>query len=70
MIRQTMLIGIAVLLTGCGLAETGAVATAGGASAAEQAKQARATEDRVRQQLEEAQKVRDESLKDAEKAAE
>ena len=70
MIRKMMLIGVAALLAGCGLAETGAAAAAGGASAVEQAKQAKATEDRVRQQVEDAQKASDERLKAAEQAAE
>ena len=38
----------AVLLSGCGLAETAVVAGANGASAAEQAKQAKQTEQKVR----------------------
>ncbi len=40
-----------VVLSGCGLAETTAVGASGAASEVEQAKQARATEQRVQQQL-------------------
>lgn len=43
-------------LAGCGLAETGATAVAGGASAAQQAKQAQDTEAKVRQQINDAYK--------------
>jgi hypothetical protein len=38
-------------LAGCGLVETGATAAAGGVSAAQQAKQAKATEAKVQQQI-------------------
>jgi hypothetical protein len=38
-------------LTGCGLAETGAVATAGGAAEIEQAKQARQIEAQAQQRV-------------------
>lgn len=38
-------------LAGCGLAETGVTATAGGASAAQEAKQAKQTEARMQQQI-------------------
>jgi hypothetical protein len=47
----------AVLLSGCGLAETGAVAAAQGETAAEQAKQAKETQAKVEKQIEEAQKA-------------
>ena len=42
------------LLSGCGLAETGAATATGAQSAAEQAAQARKTEDEVRQRLDDA----------------
>jgi hypothetical protein len=47
----------AALLSGCGLAETGAVAAGQGGSAAEQAKQAKETQAKVEKQIEEAQKA-------------
>jgi hypothetical protein len=40
-----------LLLAGCGLAETGVTAAAGGATAAQQAKDAKATEAKVQQQI-------------------
>jgi hypothetical protein len=49
LLATTMVLG--AMLTGCGLAETGAVAAAGGASQAEQARQAKQTEARVQQQV-------------------
>jgi len=45
----TLLVG--ALLAGCGLAETGAAAAAGGASQVEQVRQAKQTEARVQKQL-------------------
>lgn len=60
----------ALWLTGCGLAETTAVAGAQGASAAEQAKQARETEAKVQQKLDEAQRVAAEQRAAAERASE
>jgi hypothetical protein len=46
-----------ILLAGCGLAEVGASAAAGGASAVEQAKQAKEIEDKVKRDLEAAQQA-------------
>ena len=57
------------MLSGCGLAETGAAAAAGGASAAEQARQAKQTEDKMRQQIDDAEKKGAEAREAAEKAA-
>jgi hypothetical protein len=51
----TLLFATAILsatLAGCGLAETGAAAAAGGASQVEQARQAKETEARVKRQVE------------------
>ena len=48
-LTATALVG--ALLVGCGLAETGAAAAAGGVSQAEQVRQAKQTEARVQQQL-------------------
>jgi hypothetical protein len=45
---------VALLLSGCGLGETAASSAAGGASAVEQAKEGRAMEARVQQQLDDA----------------
>ena len=42
---------LSAMLTGCGLAETGAVAAAGGASQVQQAREAKQTEARVHQQV-------------------
>ena len=42
---------VAATLSGCGLAETGAAAAAGGASQVEQVRQAKQTEARVQKQL-------------------
>jgi len=56
-------------LSGCGLAETATTGAAVGSAEVEQAKQAKATEDRVRQRLDQANKVntqvRDQAEKDA-----
>ena len=49
--RVWALAGLLLSLTGCGVAETGTAAAAGAAGAAQQAAQAKATEERVRQQL-------------------
>jgi hypothetical protein len=53
-----------VLLSGCGLAETGAVA----ATEAEQAKQAKETQEKVEQKLDEAQEAAAKVRADAEAA--
>jgi hypothetical protein len=62
-------LGCAGSLASCGLAETGAAAAAGGASAAQQAQQAKATEDRVRRQVEDAMRVDAQHRADAEASA-
>ena len=49
MLTATLVVG--ALLAGCGLAETGAAAAAGGASQAEQARQGKRTEAQVQKQL-------------------
>lgn len=51
MIRVIPLLCLALSLSACGVAETGAAAAAGGASEVEQARQAKQTEARVQQQL-------------------
>ena len=55
LMATTMVLG--AMLTGCGLAETGAAAAAGGASQAQQAREAKQTEARVQQQLDAAMQV-------------
>jgi hypothetical protein len=42
---------LSAMLTGCGLAETGAAAAAGGASQVQQAREAKQTEERVQKQV-------------------
>jgi hypothetical protein len=49
MLTATLVVG--ALLAGCGLAETGAAAAAGGASQAEQVRQGKRTEAQVQKQL-------------------
>jgi hypothetical protein len=51
-LAKSLAIVVTVLaLAGCGLAETGITAAAGGASAAQDAKQAKDTEARLQQQI-------------------
>jgi hypothetical protein len=57
MIRGLIALSAASLLAGCGVAETGAVAAAGGASEVEQAKQARQQLDQVKVDLAAADKA-------------
>jgi len=49
--RSLALLGMLLALTGCGLVETGATAAAGSASEAQQAKDAKATEAKIQQQI-------------------
>jgi predicted dienelactone hydrolase len=49
--RPWALLAVVTLLGGCDLGGSGAAATAGSASAAQQAGEARKSEDRVRQQI-------------------
>ena len=60
----------AALLSGCGLAETGAVAATQGETAAEQAKQAKETQAKVEKQIEEAEKAAAAQREAAEKISE
>jgi len=69
-LRLAALAALASLLTGCGLAETGAVAATQGESAVEQAKEAKKTEERVEQKIQEAQKAEADARAAAEKASE
>jgi hypothetical protein len=50
--RAWQLIVLVSLLGGCGVADTGAAASAGAQAAGQQAAQAKRTEDQVRQQIE------------------
>jgi hypothetical protein len=56
-------------LAGCGLAETGASAAAGGVSKAEEARQAKETEARIQQQIDAAQAQAAEQRRAAEAAS-
>jgi hypothetical protein len=51
MARSLVLLSLVLSLTACGVAETGAVAAAAGASKAEEVRQGLQTEARVREQL-------------------
>jgi hypothetical protein len=53
----TLAITAALVLSGCGLAETGAVAATAAASKADEAKQAKQTEARMEQKINEAYKA-------------
>jgi hypothetical protein len=56
MARSLVLLALILSLTGCGVAETGAAAAAGGVSQAEEVRQGLRTEARVREQLDAAAK--------------
>lgn len=60
---------IAAMLSGCGLAETGATAAAEGKAAAEEAKQGKALEDKVKRDLDAAQQTESDRLKKADQEA-
>lgn len=68
--RIIPIIVVAALLTGCGLAEVGTGAAANGASAAEQAKAGQQQMEKVRKDVDAAQKTAADSLEAAEKASE
>lgn len=51
LVKSLVLMATLLTLTGCGLAETGVTAAAGGASAAQQAKDAKETEAKIQQQI-------------------
>ncbi len=72
MIRKCVLTAtvlLAACLYGCGLAETAVTTAAQGTAAAEQAKQGKALEAKVRQDLEAAQLAAKQQIDDAEAAA-
>ena len=56
MARSLVLVPLILLLTGCGVAETGAAAAAAGAAKAQEAREGLKTEARVREQLDAASK--------------
>jgi hypothetical protein len=60
---------VVALLSGCGLAETGATTVAEADAAAEQAKQGKALEDKVQRDIAAAQKTEADTLKRAEDAS-
>ena len=62
-------LSLATLLSGCGVAETGAAAAGAAASAAQEAKDARKTEDRVKEQIDAAYEQAAERNRTAEKDA-
>jgi hypothetical protein len=55
--RHLPLIGLILLVGGCGLAETAATGAAAGTTAAAQARDAKATEERVQKEIEAAQRA-------------
>ena len=69
MVRVTTLLVLLAALGGCGLVDSGASAAAAGESAAQQAAQARRDEDRVRQQIDAANRVAAEQRRAAEAQA-
>jgi hypothetical protein len=68
-IRSLLILSVAVSLTGCGVAETGAAAATAGASKAEEVRQGLQTEARVREQLDAASRAAAEQRNAAESAA-
>jgi hypothetical protein len=69
MVRVTTLVVLLGSLGGCGLVDSGAAAAASGESAAQQATQARHDEDRVREQIDAANRVAAEQRRAAEAQA-
>jgi hypothetical protein len=66
MTQLATILAVAATLSGCGLAETGAAAAAGGASQVQQAREAKQTEARVQKQLDAAYQQNAEHLHAAE----
>src|SRR5256886_11595223 len=69
MLRSLAVLALTGLLAGCGLAETGAAAAAGGVSKAEEVRQAKQTEARLQQQLDAANAQAQERRRAAEAAS-
>ncbi len=63
------LAGLALTLTGCGVTDTAVTAAAGGSSQVREAKDARATEERVKQQVDAAIRLDAEQRRAAEAAS-
>ncbi len=70
MIRQLTIIAVAATLAGCGLAETAATGATSAAAAAEQAREGQRQMDKVRTDIDAAQKTADANRVAAEAAAE
>ena len=66
--RHLPLIGVILLTGGCGLADTAVTGAPAGAAAADQAREAKATEERVQQEVEAAQKAAAEQREQADAA--
>ena len=69
MTRSLVLVPIIILMTGCGVAETGAVAAAAATAKAQEAREGLKTEARVREQLDAAAKAGAEQRNAAEAAS-
>lgn len=67
--RVWALLTVFVTLAGCGLAGTGAAGASGAAAEAQQAAQAKQTEDRVKQQIDAAERQAADQRRAAETAA-
>ncbi len=70
LVSHLALATLAAILTGCGLAETGAVAGAQAASAAEQAKQGKELEEKIQKDIAAAQEANKRAIDAAEAASE
>ena len=68
MARMWALVGLSLSLSGCGLAETTTAAAGGAASEAQQAREAKHTEERVKQQANAAFEQAAQQRRDAEEA--
>jgi hypothetical protein len=69
MARSLVLVPLIVLLTGCGVAETGAAAATAATAKAQEAREGLKTEARVREQLDAAAKASAEQRNSAEAAS-
>jgi hypothetical protein len=68
--RLLLVAGTALALTGCGLGETAVSAAAAGSTEVQQAQQAKALENQLHKQLDDAAKAAESQRQGAEKAAE
>jgi hypothetical protein len=69
MVRLLAIAAALAALSGCGLGETAVSAAAGGSSEVQQAQQAKATENQVRKQLDDAAKTAEAQRRAAESSA-